>query len=169
MFLQYNQFVVCLFNFWQGCPKIFCWLRNNLLKYGIVQHGTNNALQHLQYWFGKYSALPYTGQAFRIIQMDRKGQICPTYSKMSKKIQTSAKSSFFSLHFLIFGQVQELSHSCFEKCIIFLAEIPCFRFGRADLPFSCQDRVKIQCSIVQYILILFCLVHYRKSSVHCTV
>ena len=36
-----------------------------------------------------------------------------------------------------------MSQSRFEKFNIFLVEIQCFRFGRADLPFPGQDRVNM--------------------------
>ena len=50
---------------------------------------------------------------------------------------------FFLGIFIICEQFKELSPSHFEKLIIFLTEIQCFKFGRADLPFPGQDMVKV--------------------------
>ena len=74
--------------------------------------------------------------------MARKEQICPTHCKLSKKMSKPVQTHFFFLCiFRVFGQLQELSPSKFEKFIIFLALVQFFRFGRADLPFPGQDRV----------------------------
>ena len=59
-----------------------------------------------------------------------------------KCIQTSAKPIFCSLHFLNLWVVLEIVTEPFDKLVIFLAKIQCFRFGKADLPFPGQNRVK---------------------------
>ena len=87
--------------------------------------------------------ISYPCQFSRVTQTAREGQSCPNSSKSSKMCPNQCKTNIFFLFiFIIFGQIQELSPSRFDRLTIFLAKTLCFRVGRADLPFPGQDRVK---------------------------
>ena len=76
--------------------------------------------------------------------MAREGQICPTNSKLSKICPNQCKTNIFLFAFLeSLGNFMNC-HRHFEKFIIFLPKILCFRFCRADLPFPGQDRVTLE-------------------------